>query len=200
MTGLFNFVFEVEDQRDWQRRPGCHVNPFSCFFCHLLKTVAPWADEVHDVTYGVGSFYQHCPNLRVYAADIRRWQWIVTPATFREVDALTYLRELPTENRQRRVVVIDPPYPTHPAGNSRSYEWLYYPKPWQRTYLVAVLKEARSKARAVLLKYMPSDHREEAELTVATDYVVVWRFVKAHIPVNGNIVVRNASKIFIFLG
>jgi hypothetical protein len=174
-------------------------NPFSCFFCHLLKTVAPWADEVHDVTYGVGSFYQHCPHIRIHAADIKRWPWIVAPATFREVDALTYLRELPTENRQRRVVVVDPPYPTHPAGNSHRYEWLYYPRPWPFAYLTAVLQEARAKARAVVLKYM-GDRREEAEFTAVADYVVIWRFVKAYLLVNsGNVVVRNASKIFIFL-
>jgi hypothetical protein len=198
MTGLFNFVFEVEDQRDWQRRPGCHVNPFSCFFCHLLKTVAPWADEVHDVTYGVGSFYQHCPHIRIHATDIRSWPWIVTPTEFKQADALTYLRELPTENRQRRVVVIDPPYPTHPASNSRRYEWLYYPQPWQSSYLLAVLKEARAKAKAVVLKYM-GNRREESELSAIADYVITWRFVKSRILANGNVVVRNASKIFIFL-
>jgi hypothetical protein len=173
------------------------VNSFSCFFCHLLKTVAPGA-EIHDVTYGVGSFYQHC-SLRVHAADIKRWPWIVTPAEFREADALTYLRELPAEKRKRRVVVIDPPYPTSPASNSRRFEWLYYPKPWPPTYLSAVLKEARARAGTVVMKYMPADREEEAKLTVAANYVITWRFVKAHVPANGNLVVRNASKIFIFL-
>ncbi len=204
MTRLFDFIFEVEDQRDWQRRPGCAKNSFSCFFCHLLRVVtslvAPQVDEIHDVTYGVGSFYEHCPSLRIYAADIRKWQWIVTPTEFKQSDALSYLKELPNDGRQQRMIVIDPPYPTQPASNSRSHEWLYYPKPWPRTYLATVLKEARSKARAVLLKYM-GERREEAELTAAADYVITWRFVKSHIPANsGNVVVRNASKIFIFLG
>jgi hypothetical protein len=200
---MFQFIFEIEDQRDWQRRPGCRVNPFSCFFCHLLQVLAArmaGGVEVHDATYGVGSFYQHCPHIRIHAADIRRWPWIVEPAEFKQVDALTYLRELPEEGRRRRVVVLDPPFPTSPASNAHKYEWLYYPRPWPPAYLSAVLKEARARAGAVLLKYMPADRREEAELVAAADYVVAWRFVKAHVSVSGNnIVVRNASKVFIFL-
>ncbi len=194
----FDFVFEVEDQRDWQRRTGCSKNPFSCFFCHLLEIVAP-ETEIHDITYGVGSFYQHCSHKQIFAADIKRWPWIVKPAEFKQTDALEYLRELSSENRYRRVVIIDPPFSVHPVGNSRHYEYLYYPKPWPFEYLKNVLQEARAKSRIVILKYM-GHRKEEAELTAMANYVIIWRFFKSRIFVNKhNLVVRNASKIFIFL-
>ncbi len=77
----FNFVFAVEDQRDWQRIKGCFRNSFSCFFCHMLRVLN--VRKVLDVNYGIGSFYEKCfQDLEITGVDVKRWNWIVEPDHF----------------------------------------------------------------------------------------------------------------------
>jgi hypothetical protein len=201
--GAFSFVFMIEDQRDWQRRPGCVQNPFSCFFCHLLSVLTDGKVmdyEIVDVTYGIGSFYEKCPNLNVVGIDIVKWDWIVEPRQFHKMDALQYLEQLPQDGKERRIVVIDPPYPTHSSGKSKNHDVLYFnARQWTRDYLISVINQAAQKASIVILKYMPVDKETEIELLQRSKYVIYWRFVRRMIAVNvGNKVVRNATQIYIF--
>lgn len=200
---MFNFVFEVEDQRDWQRKPGCFKNSFSCFFCHLLNVLADGHVndyEIIDVTYGLGSFYEKCPNLNVIGVDIAKWNWVVKPREFIQVDALQYLIQLQQDGKERRIVVIDPPYPTHPSSRSRNHEILYFnAKQWTREYLPSVINQAKQKANIVILKYMPTDKTIECELLQMSKYTIYWRFVRNTIPAHsGNKIVRNATQMYIF--
>jgi hypothetical protein len=199
---IFDFIFVIEDQRDWQRRPGCSKNPFSCFFCHLLNVLTDsrvMNYEIHDVTYGIGSFYEKCPNLNVIGVDIVKWDWIVEPKHFIKMDALQYLTQLPQDGRERRIVVIDPPYSTHPTSRSKNSEVLYFnAKQWTRKYLLSVINQAIQKASIVILKYMPVEKEMEIELLRLSRYVIHWRFFRKVIAVNeGNKVIRNATQIYL---
>ncbi len=201
--GAFSFVFTIEDQRDWQRRPGCSQNPFSCFFCHLLNVLTSGdvaSYEIYDVTYGLGSFYQHCPNLNIIGVDVVKWDWIVEPKRFIKMDALQYLEQLPQDGKERRIIIIDPPYPTRPSSKSKNHEILYFnASQWTRDYLLNVINQARQKASIVILKYMPTDKKTEIELLQMSKHIIYWRFVRRIIAVNkGNKVVRNATQIYIF--
>ena len=83
--------FEIEDQRDWQSE--CPRNPFSCFFCFLLELLN--ARTILDLTYGIGAFYEACPQLDIIAIDIIQRDWLVKPREFfRAVKAEEIAREL----------------------------------------------------------------------------------------------------------
>ena len=202
---VFNFIFMVEDQRDWQRRPGCVKNSFSCFFCHLLNVLVNNSIndyEIHDVTYGLGSFYEKCPKLNVNGVDIVKWDWLMPPRRFTQGDALQYLTQLPQDGKERRIIVIDPPYPTHPSSKTKNKDILYFnAKQWTRNYLLSVINQAKSKASMTILKYMTTDKDLETELLQMSRHVVYWRFIRYAIPAHdGNKVIRNATQIYIIHG
>jgi hypothetical protein len=200
---VFDFIFTIEDMRDWQQRPGCKKNPFSCFFCHLLYVLTNGRAmdfEIHDITYGMGSFYQHCPNMNVIGVDIVKWDWVVTPKKFFKMDAFEYLRQLPENGKEKRIIVIDPPYPSYPSSRSENYEVLYFnAKQWTHNYLLNVIDQARQKASIIILKYMPTDKEMEIELLKLSKYVIHWRFIRHSVPAHdGNKIIRNATQIYIF--
>ncbi len=202
IMGVFNFIFTVEDQRDWQRRPGCSKNSFSCFFCHMLNVLLNNSIndyEIHDVTYGLGSFYEKCPNLNVIGVDVVKWNWLVKPREFMQMDALRYLTQLREDEKEKRIIVIDPPYLTRPSSKSKNHEILYFnAKQWNYDYLMSVINQAKLKASMVILKYMPTDKRIESELLQMSKYAIHWRFIRYSIPAhNGNKVIRNATQIYI---
>ncbi len=191
----------IEDQRDWQKR-GCTKNSFSCFFCHLLNVLTDSRIndyEIHDVTYGIGSFYEKCPNLNVIGVDIVKWDWITQPRKFIRMDALKYLEQLTENGKERRIIVIDPPYPTHPSSKTANHDVLYFnAKQWTRNYLFSVINQARKKASIMVLKYMPTDKDTECELLQMSKHIIYWRFVRHSIPArNENKVIRNATQIYL---
>lgn len=192
---MFRFVYEVEDQRDWQRRPGCTRNPFSCFFCHLLTILG--AKTILDLTYGVGSFYQACPLLDIIAVDIVRRNWLVEPREFHQADALEFIREF--QNRVD-VVVLDPPYATKKTNRKHNeyYESFYHGR-FPLSKIVQVVKTARTKARYVVLKYMPSLEEEAELLRLSPRYIITWRYIISLVAAaEHNKVIRNATKIYVY--
>ncbi|MEM1598628.1 MAG: hypothetical protein QXI07_08990 [Pyrobaculum sp.] len=188
---MFDFVFEVEDQRDWRR---CGKNPFSCFFCHLLNVLGVRA--LLDLTYGVGSFYEHCSSLYIIAVDVAKHDWVVKPAEFHQQDALEFLRRF---HGRVDAVVLDPPFSTNktPRRHVEQYDVLHNGRfPFSK--VVQAVKLGRTKAKHVILKYMPTLEEEIELLRLSPRHVITWRFFMRNVLANGNVVVRNASKIYIY--
>ena len=190
---LFPFILEVEDQRDWQRKPGCFRNPFSCFFCHLLNILEVKA--VLDLTYGRGLFYEKCPNLDITGVDIVKWDWVVEPRQFYKMDALAFIEGF---NGKADAIVLDPPYPVKPTG--RRNDMLYFGD-MPIHVIERIIKASKAKARYVILKYMPANNEEYVRLlSLNPAYVITWRFIVTHILNNSNKIIRNSTKILIYTG
>jgi len=195
----FNFVFAVEDQRDWQRIKGCFRNSFSCFFCHILRVLN--VRKVLDVNYGVGSFYEKCfQDLEITGVDVKKWDWIVEPDHFILSDMNAVLGSV---RGKFDAIVMDPPYSTRPSsriGSRRNY--LYHGHVEFNALLNAIeMTRRRGLADYIILKYMPKDTNEEIELLKIAKYKVMWRFLRHTIAAhNGNKVVRNYTEIFIIEG
>ncbi len=194
---MFNFCFSIEDQRDWQRKPGCNKNPFSCFFCHLLHIFG--IVKILDLNFGVGSFYEKCSNnLVITGVDIRKWDWLVKPRSFIQVDMIDALSIV---NEKFDAVVMDPPYNTIPSSKIRESgrDYLYYGHvPFPKVLKAIRIVRERSIANYVILKYIPADVNEEIELLKLARHRIMWRFVRFSIPANdGNKIVHNHSEIFI---
>ena len=192
----FNFVFAVEDQRDWQRIKGCFKNSFSCFFCHLLRVLN--VRKVLDVNYGIGSFYEKCQDLEITGVDVKRWNWIIEPDYFILSDMSTVLGSV---RGKFDAIVMDPPYNTRPSsriGSRKNY--LYHGHVEFTTLLNAIeIVKRRGLADYIILKYMPIAN-EEMELLKIAKYRIMWRFVRDTIAAhNGNKVVRNYSEIFVWV-
>jgi tRNA G10 N-methylase Trm11 len=194
----FNFVFAVEDQRDWQRIKGCFRNSFSCFFCHLLRILN--VRRVLDVNYGIGSFYEKCfQDLEITGVDVKKWGWIVEPDYFILSDMNAALGSV---RGKFDAIVMDPPYNTRPSsriGSRRNY--LYHGHVEFNALLNAIeMARRRGLADYIILKYMPIAN-EEVELLKIAKYRVMWRFVRHAIAAhNGNKVVRNYTEVFIIEG
>jgi hypothetical protein len=193
---LFSFVFAIEDQRDWQAKPGCSRNPFSCFFCHLLGVLN--VRRVLDLNYGVGGFYVACPHLDIVGVDIVRWGWLVEPRRFIQADMLNALS---TISETFDAAVMDPPFATKPSsrieGSGREY--LYFGNvPFPKILRAIRMIREGGIANYVILKYMPASVDEEIELLRLARYRVLWRFTHRVIAVSdGNKVVRNYTEVFI---
>lgn len=201
MGGLFDFVFAIEDQRDWQSKPGCSRNPFSCFFCHLLGVLG--VRRVLDLNYGVGGFYTACPHLDITGVDIRRWGWLVEPRRFIQADMLDALSAInpSTIGGAFDAAVMDPPFATKPSSRieESNREYLYFGNvPFQKILRAIKVIRERGIANYVVLKYMPTNTDEEIELLRLARYRVLWRFTHRVIAVSsGNKVVRNYTELFI---
>lgn len=191
MRQRFNFVFEVEDQRDWQN--ACPRNPFSCFFCHLLKVLK--VESVLDLTYGVGSFYENCQQIDITAVDIVQREWIVKPRQFFRMDALQFLRSF---DGKVDAIVLDPPFPTKPSQRIERRNYLYEGyMPFHE--IITIIKLAKTKARYTILKYMPDTQQLIELLKLSPHYVISWRFVASRFATNEHtIFVRNSTKLFIY--
>jgi hypothetical protein len=105
-------VFEKVDQRDIQSRGGDFVKyPSSHMVCSLLRRYG--LKKVLDVTYGEGRFYKLCRyDLEIIAADPMRWQWVVKPNQFHQLNVFQlYLmvRDGKLSIEPVDVVVVDPP-------------------------------------------------------------------------------------------
>ncbi len=194
---LFSFVFAVEDQRDWQQKPGCNRNPFSCLFCHILNVFG--VRKVLDLNYGVGRFYEKChDSLEIVGVDIRRWDWLVKPRRFIQADMIDALSMV---NEKFDAAVMDPPYNTTPSSRieESGRDYLQFGNvPFSKIMRAIKIIRERGIARYVILKYMPATTDEEIELLRLAKYRIIWRFVRYSVPSNeGNKVVRNYSEIFI---
>ncbi len=197
MISLFKIVFGIEDQRDWQTKPRCSRNPFSCFFCHLLNVFN--VRRILDLNYGVGGFYTACPHLDITGVDIRRWDWLVEPRRFIQADMEEALGMV--EGDFFDAAVMDPPFATKPSsrieGSGREY--LYFGNvPFPKILRAIRIIRERGIARYVILKYMPASVDEEIELLRLARYRIMWRFTHRVIAVSdGNKVVRNYTELFI---
>ena len=194
---MFDFIFETEDQRDWQKRPGCHSNPFSCFFCHLLSVFN--IKTVLDLTYGVGSFYEKCGNsINIIAVDIVKWDWLVRPMEFHKSEAYEFIKQF---NGKVDAVVLDPPYRTERVNtrhNNEFYDVLYFGN-MPMHEIIEIIKLARAKAKYVILKYMPDNGELIKLLELNPKYVITWRYIISHVKTtDNNKVIRNSTKIFIY--
>jgi tRNA1(Val) A37 N6-methylase TrmN6 len=197
--GIFNFVFAIEDQRDWQRDGRCHSNPFSCFFCHLLSIFN--IKKVLDLNYGIGGFYEKChDNLEIAGVDIRKWDWLVKPHRFIQADMIDALNRL-GEGEKFDAAVMDPPYNTVPSSKIKESgrDYLYYGHvPFPK--ILKAIKTIKEKgiANYIILKYMPTTVDEEIELMKMAKYRIMWRFTRFSIAANdNNKVIRNYTEIFI---
>jgi tRNA G10 N-methylase Trm11 len=196
--GIFNFVFAVEDQRDWQRVDGCHSKPFSCFFCHLLSVFN--IKKVLDLNFGIGGFYEKChDNLEIVGVDIVKWGWLVKPHRFIQADMIDALNRLGGERFD--AAVMDPPYNTTPSSRIRESgrDYLYYGHvPFPKIMrAIRIIKEGNI-ANYIILKYMPTTVDEEIELMKMAKYRIMWRFTRFSIAANdNNKVIRNYTEIFI---
>jgi hypothetical protein len=196
MPRVFNFLFAVEDQRDWQRLPNCFRNPFSCFICHLFNVFE--IREILDLNYGVGGFYEKCPNAaRVTGVDVKKWPWLVKPDTFILSDMNTVLKAI---KHEYDAVVLDPPFNTKPSsalGNRKAYLYYGNVKFTEILHVINTVKQ-RNMAKYIILKYMPKDTTEEIKLIQLSKYRIMWRFIRYTIPAHsGNKVIRNYTQIFI---
>jgi len=194
---IFDFVFEIEEQRDWQTKPGCSRNPFSCFFCHLLNVFN--VRRILDLNYGVGGFYVARPHLDITGVDIRRWDWLVEPRRFIQADMEEALGMV--EGEVFDAAVMDPPFTTKPSSRieESGREYLYFGNvPFPKILRAIRMVRERGIARYVILKYMPASVDEEIELLRLARYRVMWRFTHRVIAVSdGNKVVRNYTELFI---
>jgi hypothetical protein len=197
VISLFKIVFGIEEQRDWQTKPGCSRNPFSCFFCHLLNVFN--VRRILDLNYGVGGFYTACPHLDITGADIRKWDWLVEPRRFIQADMEKALGMV--EGEVFDAAVMDPPFATNPSSRieKSGREYLYFGNvPFPKILRVIRAVRERGIARYVILKYMPASVDEEIELLRLARYRVMWRFTHRVIAVSdGNKVVRNYTELFI---
>ena len=195
--GIFNFIFAIEDQRDWQKLRGCHDHPFSCFFCYLLSIFN--IKKVLDLNFGVGGFYEKCSNsLEIFGVDIRKWDWLVKPHRFIQADMIDALNML---GERFDAAVMDPPYNTTPSSRIRECgrDYLYYGHvPFPKIMkAIRIIKEGNI-ANYIILKYMPADVNEEIELLKTAKYRIMWRFTRFSIAANdNNKVIRNYTEIFI---
>lgn len=173
--GIFNFVLAIEDQRDWQRVDGCHSNPFSCFFCHLLNVFG--IRKVLDLNFGVGGFYEKChDNLEIVGVDIRKWDWLVKPHRFIQADMIDALSRLGGERFD--AAVMDPPYNTTPSSRIKESgrDYLYYGHvPFHKILKAIRIIKERNIANYIILKYMPTTVDEEIELMKTGERAVVRR-------------------------
>jgi len=197
MRDGFNFIFAVEDQRDWQAVKGCFKNSFSCFFCHLLRVFS--IRRVLDVNFGIGSFYEKCNNdLEITGVDVKRWDWIVKPDAFVISDMMAVLDVI---HGKFDAIVMDPPYNTRPSSRIKSrINYLYHGHVEFNTVLntIEIIKR-RGLANYIILKYMPANADEEIKLIQLSKYRVMWRFVRYTIAAHSkNKIVRNYSEIFVF--
>jgi hypothetical protein len=194
---LFEFVFEIEEQRDWQTKPGCSRNPFSCFFCHLLNVFN--VRRILDLNYGVGGFYTACPHLDITGVDIRKWNWLVEPRRFIQADMEEALGMV--EGEVFDAAVMDPPFATKPSSRieESGRDYLYFGNvPFPKILRVIRAVRERGIARYVILKYMPASVDEEIGLLRLARYRIMWRFTHRVIAVSdGNKVVRNYTELFI---
>jgi len=195
--GIFNFVFAVEDQRDWQRDGRCHSNPFSCFFCHLLSIFN--IKKVLELNFGVGGFYEKCSNsLEVVGVDIVKWDWLVKSRKFIQADMIDALNRL---GERFDAAVMDPPYNTTPSSKIKESgrDYLYYGHvPFPKIMKAIRIIKERNIANYVILKYMPADVSEEIELLKTAKYRIMWRLTRFSIAANdNNKVIRNYTEIFI---
>jgi len=192
----YRFIFAVEDQRDWQSVKGCFSNPFSCFFCHLLRVFG--VRKVLDLNYGKGSFYEKCRNeLEIVGVDIVKWDWVVQPTRFIQGDMVDVLN---TINEKFDAVVLDPPYNVKPTSRIiEEREYLYFGNvPFPKVIKAIRVAKEKGIARYVILKYMPVDYSEEIELLRMAKYRVIWRFVHSNVVRNSeNKVIRNYTELFI---
>jgi tRNA1(Val) A37 N6-methylase TrmN6 len=197
VSGLFKIVFGIEEQRDWQTKPGCSRNPFSCFFCHLLNVFN--VRRILDLNYGVGGFYTACPHLDITGVDIRKWDWLVEPRRFIQADMEKALGMV--EGKVFDAAVMDPPFATKPSSRieESGREYLYFGNvPFPKILRVIRAVRERGIARYVILKYMPASVDEEIELLRLARYRIMWRFTHRVIAVSdGNKVVRNYTELFI---
>lgn len=192
MRQRFNFVFEVEDQRDWQN--ACPRNPFSCFFCHLLKVLK--VEKVLDLTYGIGGFYEACSHKDITAVDIIQREWKVKPKQFFRMDALQFLR---TFDGRADAVVLDPPFPTKPSQRVAERHGYLYEGYMPFHEIITIIKLAKTKARYTILKYMPDAQQFIELLKLQPCFVISWRFVASRFATNEHTVfVRNSTKLFIY--
>lgn len=197
MGSLFKIVFEIEEQRDWQTKPGCSRNPFSCFFCHLLGVFN--VRRILDLNYGVGGFYTACPHLDITGVDIRRWGWLVEPRRFIQADMERALGMV--EGEVFDAAVMDPPFATKPSSRIEEggREYLYFGNvPFPKILRVIRIIREGGIANYIILKYMPASVDEEIELLRLARYRIMWRFTHRVIAVSdGNKVVRNYTELFI---
>jgi len=107
-----NVVTEFIDQRQIQRYGGDFAKyPSSFVVCTLLRKYN--IRKVLDVTYGEGRFYYLCRHeLEIIGADPVKWQWVVKPKQFFQMNIFQlYLMlrygkiQLPSVD----AVVVDPP-------------------------------------------------------------------------------------------
>lgn len=192
MRQRFNFVFEVEDQRDWQN--ACPRNPFSCFFCFLLELLN--VRTILDLTYGIGAFYEACPQLDIIAVDIIQRDWLVKPREFFRAEALQFLKQF---KEHVDAVVLDPPFLTKPSSRVREKRDYLYEGYMPFSEIAAIIKLAKTKAKYTILKYMPDTQQLIELLKLSPHYVISWRFVASRFATNEHtIFVRNSTKLFIY--
>jgi len=107
-----NVVTEFIDQRQVQRYGSDFAKyPSSFVVCSLLRRYN--LRKVLDVTYGEGRFYKLCHNvLEIIAADPMRWQWVVKPKQFYQMNVFQLylmIRDGKIQLESVDVVVVDPP-------------------------------------------------------------------------------------------
>jgi hypothetical protein len=97
-------VLEVIDQRSVQKRGGDFARyPSSYVVCSLLRRYG--LRRVLDVTYGEGRFYYLCKSdVEVVAADPVKWQWVVKPNQFLQLNVFQLYMMLSD------AIVTDPPW------------------------------------------------------------------------------------------
>ena len=105
-------VFEKVDQRSIQRIGGNFTKyPSSYVVCKLLRDYG--LKRVLDVTYGEGRFYRLCfPELEIIGADPVRWDWVVKPRQFYQMNIFQLylmIRDGKIQLPYVDVVVVDPP-------------------------------------------------------------------------------------------
>jgi hypothetical protein len=107
-----NVTLEVIDQRRVQKRGGDFARyPSSYVVCSLLRRYG--LRRVLDVTYGEGRFYYLCKSdVEVVAADPVKWQWVVKPKQFLQLNVFQLymmLRDGKLQMCNVDAVVVDPP-------------------------------------------------------------------------------------------
>jgi len=105
-------VLEVIDQRTIQKRGGDFARyPSSYVVCKFLRQHN--IRKILDVTYGEGRFYYLCRHeLEIIAADPVKWNWIVKPKQFLQLNVFQLylmLRDGKIELPHVDALVVDPP-------------------------------------------------------------------------------------------
>jgi hypothetical protein len=106
------YVVEQIDQRQVQKYGGDFVKyPSSYVVCGLLRRYG--LRRVLDVTYGEGRFYYLCRHeLEIIGADPMKWDWVVKPRQFYQLNVFQLylmLRDGKLQLPVVDVVVVDPP-------------------------------------------------------------------------------------------